>query len=74
VSVGEVLWSTHFAAQEKFDLILISDCLFFDSFHKGLVHSLKELSHAETRIMILAPFRGQTFNQFVELAKHVFKC
>ena len=44
----------------KFDLILISDCLFFEKFQIDLVYTIKQLSHAETEVLIAAPERGDS--------------
>ncbi|XP_022649295.1 calmodulin-lysine N-methyltransferase-like [Varroa jacobsoni] len=54
--------------QARFDVILIADCLYFHDGRKPLVHTIWNLLKADGIAVVLAPARGDTFQDFVRLA------
>lgn len=56
----------------RFDVIISADCLFFDDGRQPLVNTIWKLLSDKGLAVILAPTRGKTFQQFVELAQHKF--
>lgn len=61
-----------FAATErhKFDLLLASDCLFFEEFHADLAYTIKELLRPTTgRCFLLQPSRNGSMERFVVVAE-----
>lgn len=61
-------WSDYYKSMEKYDVVLSSDCLFFDETRSDLVetiwHSLRETGIA----LVLAPRRGNTLDLFLNKA------
>ncbi|ESO86820.1 hypothetical protein LOTGIDRAFT_166823 [Lottia gigantea] len=58
--------------QEKFDIVLCSDCLFFEEGRKDLVNSMFNLLKPQGVILVFAPSRGGTFDMFKCLAEESF--
>ncbi|ETW01333.1 hypothetical protein H310_06894 [Aphanomyces invadans] len=58
----------------QFDVVIASDCLFFESFHLDLVHTLRHVTKpcSDTAIYLLQPSRGGSLDRFVALAKDFF--
>ncbi|XP_064490329.1 calmodulin-lysine N-methyltransferase-like [Ornithodoros turicata] len=56
----------------RFDVIISADCLFFDDGRQPLVNTIWKLLSDKGLAVILAPTRGKSFQQFVELAQHKF--
>ncbi|CAG2167950.1 unnamed protein product [Oppiella nova] len=54
------------------DVIVCSDCLYFDDSRHLLVHTIRKLLNSTGIAIILAPKRGQTFERFVRLADEWF--
>ena len=76
VEVKMLIWDKEFKAAEKFDYILIADCLYYVIYHDALIHTITELMHPKSTCIIIAPKRGVTMDQFMEkiaLCK-AFKC
>lgn len=61
-----------FTSQSKFDLILISDCLFFVNFHTDLIITIDELLDFEGVCIIIAPPRGKSMDLFLKSAEDKF--
>ncbi|KAF0715227.1 Aste57867_3502 [Aphanomyces stellatus] len=75
VNVQLLQWSRDLPPRhddDKFDIVLGSDCLFFESFHVDLVHTLRQLVSATGCVVLLQPSRGGSLERFVALAKTQF--
>ncbi|KAH3857267.1 calmodulin-lysine N-methyltransferase-like [Dreissena polymorpha] len=57
----------------KFDIVLCADCLFFGEGRSDLVKTIDELLKPEGRAILLAPKRGNSFDQFAHLAQSMFQ-
>ncbi|KAM7299179.1 calmodulin-lysine N-methyltransferase [Ixodes scapularis] len=57
----------------RFDVIIAADCLFFDDGRVPLVNTIWKLLRDRGLALILAPKRGTTFQQFVDLALEKFE-
>mmetsp|Transcript_16255 Transcript_16255/g.21533 ORF Transcript_16255/g.21533 Transcript_16255/m.21533 type:complete len:443 (+) Transcript_16255:35-1363(+) len=55
-----------------FDLIIAADCLFFQDFHEDLKHVLSLLLAKNGQILLLQPTRGESMNNFMDIAQGVF--
>jgi calmodulin-lysine N-methyltransferase len=55
--------------EHSFDCIIAADCLFFTEFHSDLLHVIHKLLklQAGTRVILLNPRRGVTFDTFLNL-------
>ncbi|XP_050404517.1 calmodulin-lysine N-methyltransferase [Patella vulgata] len=58
--------------QENFDVVLCSDCLFFEEGRKDLIKSMYNLLKPQGEVIVFAPRRGETFNNFMQLAQEKF--
>ncbi|KAF1328740.1 hypothetical protein FI667_g6677, partial [Globisporangium splendens] len=57
-------------AQHQFDLLLASDCLFFEDFHYDLAHTIKQLLRPRTgRCYMLQPSRNGSMERFSRIAE-----
>ncbi len=61
-----LIWETGFKSAEKFDRILIADCLYYVKYHEALIHVMKEIMHKDSICVIVAAKRGVTMDQFME--------
>lgn len=73
VRARRLRWS-HFEAdgkdlEERVDVVLCSDCLYFDDGRAPLVETIWRLLQPSGVAVILAPRRGTTFQSFVDLCK-----
>ncbi|ETV74343.1 hypothetical protein H257_10934 [Aphanomyces astaci] len=60
-------------AADPFDVVIASDCLFFESFHVDLVHTLCQVTRPRTGVIyLLQPSRGGSLERFVALAQEHF--
>lgn len=57
----------------KIDVIFCSDCLYFEESHHSLVETIFKLLNSCGIAIILAPTRGSTLNDFVNIAKEKFE-
>uniref|UniRef100_K3WTP5 Calmodulin-lysine N-methyltransferase n=1 Tax=Globisporangium ultimum (strain ATCC 200006 / CBS 805.95 / DAOM BR144) TaxID=431595 RepID=K3WTP5_GLOUD len=63
-----VTFSTY--VQHQFDLLLASDCLFFEDFHYDLAHTIKQLLRPRTgRCYMLQPSRNGSMERFSRIAE-----
>ena len=49
--------------------LLNPNSLFFESYHDGLVHTLKQMMTFDGKVYIVAPSRGQSLERFIDKAK-----
>jgi predicted nicotinamide N-methyase len=70
----ELLWDAK-ANNEygEFDIVLISDCLFFKNYHNDLVITIKRLLKKEGECIIIAPPRGDSMDIFLKIAEEFFE-
>ncbi|XP_003742461.1 calmodulin-lysine N-methyltransferase [Galendromus occidentalis] len=57
--------------QQRFDVILIADCLYFEESRRALVQTIWNVLKKDGMAVILAPARGNTFQDFVRLSAEV---
>ncbi len=67
VEAGLLVWDKGFVAKEKFDVVLVADCLFCAHLHSELLHTILELMHAGSKCLVLAPKRKGTLDKFLAL-------
>ncbi|KAL5008032.1 hypothetical protein ScPMuIL_013613 [Solemya velum] len=58
--------------REKFDFILCADCMFFKEGRQALVDLMYSLLKPKGEVIMFAPRRGSTFDDFISLASKAF--
>lgn len=61
-------WTNHRQLNETYDLVLSSDCLFFDEARVDLVEAIWHFLKEDGTAIVMAPKRGNTLNCFVKIA------
>jgi predicted nicotinamide N-methyase len=56
----------------QYDIILLSDCLFFKNYHDDLVHTINSFLRKSGVCIIVTPSRGKTMSLFLEKAEPFF--
>jgi predicted nicotinamide N-methyase len=56
----------------QYDVILLSDCLFFKSYHDDLIHTIHSHLKKSGACIIVTPSRGNSMSIFLEKAKSSF--
>ncbi|KAK6640161.1 hypothetical protein RUM44_011847 [Polyplax serrata] len=68
-------WVDRRQVTKPYDIVLSSDCLFFDETRVNLVDTIWELLKEDGMALVIAPRRGDTLNSFIKIAyKKGFKC
>jgi calmodulin-lysine N-methyltransferase len=73
-----ILWDRNYTIYDisdknKFDVVLISDCLFFKNYHVDLVSTIDYLLTQDGLCFIVAPSRGDSMERFLEIAEQIFE-
>ncbi|BES94089.1 Putative methyltransferase [Nesidiocoris tenuis] len=69
VDCSVLKWGEH--VQDKYDIVLAADCLFFDSARRDLVRTIWQAMKSNGVGWITAPRRGSTLDKFLEEAQNV---
>jgi len=74
IHAKKLVWAFDIKTEEKFDIILLSDCLFFKKFHNELEATLFELlnDNPDSYCLFANPMRGDSTKLFFELAQKRF--
>ncbi|RWS30168.1 calmodulin-lysine N-methyltransferase-like protein [Leptotrombidium deliense] len=59
--------------QNSIDIILCSDCIYFDNSRESLLTTIHTLLTENGFAIIMAPLRGNTYHEFLKLAKNQFR-
>lgn len=59
--------------KNHFDVVLISDCLFFKNYHVDLIHTIYNVLIDNGICIIISPVRGDTMDNFIKLAENFFE-
>jgi len=78
VTASTLLWDEGLTVQDvpdagTFDFIFAADCLFFRQYQRALVHTIAVLLRPGGKAFLLAPTRGGTMREFLDLAKDRFE-
>lgn len=58
--------------EDRYDVVICSDCLFFDEYRKPLKNCIWSILRVGGKAFIMAPKRGSSFQDFVNLCKSDF--
>ncbi|KAK3749457.1 hypothetical protein QZH41_013435 [Actinostola sp. cb2023] len=76
VHASKLIWDENYTAPQefgnKFDVIVASDCLFYVKSHKGLLHTIDKLLTSKGHVILMAPRRSGTLQQFCNTATSSF--
>lgn len=59
--------------RSRFDIVLSADCLYFDEGRVPLANTIWKILKGGGLAIVLAPSRGRTFQQFVDLTQEKFQ-
>lgn len=71
ISCSDLIWNRNIVVKEteKFDFLIVSDCLFFVHYHLDLAITIKQHLASNGKCIIVSPPRGQTMDQFLKVAE-----
>lgn len=72
ISIEVLQWSFDITDNIKYDVIIGADILFFEDYHKELIHTLYSLITKDGIIILLNPSRNNSSTRFIELSKEYF--
>lgn len=72
ISIEVLQWSFDISDNIKYDVIIGADILFFEDYHKELIHTLYSLITKDGIIILLNPSRNNSSTRFIELSKEYF--
>jgi len=74
IDIKKLVWSREITSDVKYNIVILSDCLFFKKFHVDLEATLFELldNDPESFCLFANPQRGDSCKLFFELAKERF--
>jgi len=74
MDIKKLVWSREIKSELKYNILILSDCLFFKKFHIDLEATLYELldDNPESFCLFANPQRGDSCKLFFELAKERF--
>ncbi|KRX09675.1 hypothetical protein PPERSA_02547 [Pseudocohnilembus persalinus] len=69
----QLIWDVNYTSNEKYNRIIIADCLFFKQYHQALVETLANLLDKQNGVIyIIGPKRGDSMDIFLKLSEKYF--
>lgn len=67
VNASTFVWDRNKIITDKYDYVIIADCLFFEKYHIDLVINIKNLLNDSGKCIIMSPPRGKTMDNFLNI-------